>query len=191
MIEKREILESYVANQSTMAILPYYVDDKLFTKIIEEEREFIVSRRPIDIINYSCKYYGGSYNGQKEGTKTLINITHKSPIAVEPHNMIFFFPTASPSKSHCAWISYVYVLSQKSAENGKTNVVFTNRKTIELEISINSFEMQLYRTAHLCVSLERRLGSMNRTMNFMITPKQKEGILFQDFIMLERDKNRR
>ena len=95
------MINEYEINCSTMAIISL---KKGFSKVIEEEEEFIVSKDTMDIINDSCKFFGSSYIGRFEGTKYLIGINYKAPIIVEESQELIFFPTSSPRFDNCNWI---------------------------------------------------------------------------------------
>ena len=105
------MLDQYEINKSTLAVLPI---DESSSRVLEEEAEYIVNKSTTDVINDSCKYFGSSYKGRNEGTKSLIGGNYKLPILIEESREIIFFPTSSPKLEECAWISlnnlknYVY-----------------------------------------------------------------------------------
>jgi competence protein ComK len=151
------ILDEYEVNRVTTAVLPTIYNKKLCARVLEIKQEYVVSMSPTDIIEKSCRYYGSTLDGRTKGTQAVTGITHKAPIAIDPYNMIYFFPTHSPKQSECAWISHRYVENHGKINNTKINVTFINKKTIQLPISNSTFENQLYRTAHLRVKLLQRL----------------------------------
>lgn len=139
------MLNEYEINQSTMAILSL---KKGFSKVIEENEEFIVSKDSTDIINQSCKFFGSSYSGRFEGTKHLIGVNYKAPIIIEETHEIIFFPTSSPRFENCNWICLKKI---NKFEKNDTNTIlsFKNGTQIELKVSYNSFENQVLRSTLL------------------------------------------
>ena len=95
-------MDTYEINSLTLAVIPI---DNNQSKIIEEEKEIIVKLSTGKIIDNSCKYFGSSYQGRIKGTQNLINIKSKSPIIIEELGKIIFFPTTSPRKNNCIWLS--------------------------------------------------------------------------------------
>ena len=83
-------MENYEINRNTLAILSC---GKEKSKIIEDDKEFYVNLSPLKIIDNSCKYFGSSYDGRFNGTKSILGISHKSPIIIEESSRIIFFPT--------------------------------------------------------------------------------------------------
>ncbi len=79
---------NYEITYDTQVIAPI---DSETSRVIETEAEYIVNNPPLNILEYSCEYFGSSYEGRKEGTKKLLGITHKSPIVVEESRKIIFF----------------------------------------------------------------------------------------------------
>ena len=93
---KQKIIEEYEVNSSTMFIQPVEYGSKIYSQIFETDGEFLSPFKPFDIIKHSCEFYGADYQSRRRATKDLTNYTRKVPIAIEPSNDIFFFPTASP-----------------------------------------------------------------------------------------------
>lgn len=157
-----QLVEEYEITPYTIAILPVNYGSKVYSRIIELEAEFISPFKPIEIINKSCEYFGASYEGRKHGTKQLIGITHKAPIAVDPSNSIFFFPTISPLRPQCIWLSHDHVVSFSRIDQQHTTIVFRNKQMITIHMSSSSFENQLHRTAFLKTKLVQRIEETKR-----------------------------
>ena len=168
------VLEHFVVSRYTMAILPYLLNSDIYAKVIEEDGEYIVKKTPTDIIKQSCDYYGCSFQGRKEGTKALIGITHKAPIAVEPSNGIYVFPTSSPRDSGCVWLSHMHVYRYEPAKYERTVVYFRNGKSVFLDVSSKSFINQLYRTAQLRTKLSDRMEARERKLQYIFRMQQKK-----------------
>ncbi|MFS0864149.1 competence protein ComK [Fredinandcohnia sp. 179-A 10B2 NHS] len=108
--------------------------------------------------------------GRQEGTKEIMGITHKAPIIVEASNKIYLFPTTSPSKPQCAWLSHTYILDSTYEENEQTTVIFTNKQSIQLQISKGSFKNQLHRTAQLRTIVASRMEKQETKRSFVLNP---------------------
>lgn len=173
-LNERTIIDGFIMTRYTMAILPHLGSGQCYSKVIEEDGEYIVKKRPIDIIERSCGYYGASLKGRKEGTKAIIGITHKAPIAVEPLNEIYVFPTASPNDEHCVWISHMHVMKYEPSHRERTIVYLKNNKTICLDVSYHSFVNQLYRTAQLRTKLSERMEARERKMQYLFRMDKPE-----------------
>ena len=144
--------EEYEINSSTLAIIS--VEDKL-SKVIEKDDIFYVKNSAMKIINDSCKYFGSSYIGRSEGTKNLTGIKSKCPIIIEETTNMIFFPTASPRKNNCWWIS-LNNINKYLLNCGKSNIIFTNGFNLELDISYNILENQILRATRLDSVLRKR-----------------------------------
>jgi competence protein ComK len=155
----QKYVSEYVVNRKTAAVLPLITKDKrIVSRVIEEDDEFLVFKKPIDIIEQSCRYYGSSFYGRKEGTKELIGVTHKAPICISPIDNLYFFSTLSYTRKECAWLSHFHVTTSKALPHNTLLIKFSNNKTIKLEISKSSFDNQRYRTAQLRSAFEDRKG---------------------------------
>ncbi|MBD1380652.1 competence protein ComK [Metabacillus arenae] len=182
----------YFVKPETMAIFPHPQEKKLMSKVIEEEKELIIDQRPLELIDYSCKYYSASYEGRKIGTRELIDITHKPPIIVDPVQVIYFFPTQSANNPQCVWISHKHVYKYVSNESDQTIVTFTNNKKITIPVSLPSFKNQLYRTGHLKTVMDSRIEEEQRRMNMVFMPPsspQSMSMIYEQMMRNWRNQN--
>lgn len=146
------MVNSYEINGNTLAIIPIA---KNKCRVFEVDNEIIVNKNAKDIIDDSCKYFGSSYSGRFEGTKKILGVSYKSPIIIEESREIIFFPTNSPRNSNCSWIS-LNNIEDYLKHDEKTLVNFKNGNTIDLEVSLGSFENQMIRSIRLANILKRR-----------------------------------
>jgi len=147
---------SYEINNNTLALLP--INDKS-TKIIEKDNILIIEDNVMNIIKNSCEFFGSSYLGRREGTKKLTGISSKCPIIIEESNNIIYFPTISPRLSTCSWISFNSIKNYLN-NKGKTTIIFENDKVLDLDISYNSFDNQVLRSAKLESILRKRINNI-------------------------------
>lgn len=147
-------MKNYEINVETLAILPYGENK---SKIIEKEKEIIVNCTPIKIIDESCKFFGSSYDGRFNGTKSMLGISHKAPIIIEESKMIIFFPTASPRLFDCLWLSLNNIESYIK-NDGNTIIRFNCGKSLELELSYGIIDNQVLRATRLGSVLARRIA---------------------------------
>jgi len=154
------LVSEYEINRFTMAVLPIEDQGKVFSKIMEVEGDIYVDLPPLKIIDDSCNYYGASMEGRKSGTKMVTGVTHKSPLAIDPMSDLYFFPTMSPKKNECTWISLNHVEKTRKTSLSTTIAHFTNKTEMEFQISLRSFETQMHRAALLRTRmLQRAQGS--------------------------------
>lgn len=146
------MLEQYEINPSTMAIIPI---SQLVSKVVEEEGVYLVKKTPTEIIEDSCSFFGSSYAGRLEGTKTLLGISYKAPIIIEESMELIFFPTSSPRFDACYWISIAHLKQYKRQDLGSM-IEFQNGETLLLHLSYGSLQNQVLRATRLQVVLRSR-----------------------------------
>lgn len=135
----------YEINEGTLAVIP----DGENSKILEDGKEYKVDETAYQVMDYSCKYFGSSYEGRKEGTKAILNINYKVPIIVENSKSIIFFPTNSPSDKDCYWISLRNIKSIEELEYNSTRIIFNNDVSLEIPVSKRTIENQILRASRL------------------------------------------
>lgn len=154
--------EVYEVNPCTMFIKPEIYGSKIYSQIVEIEDELLSPFKPTEIIKRSCEYFGNTFEGRQKGSKLLMGITHKVPIVIDSTNLMYFFPTTSPVRPECIWISHENVLRHRRFSSNQTLVTFQNKQSYLFPISYTSFENQLLRTALLRTKLMQRIDSMER-----------------------------
>lgn len=141
-------MNQYEINDATLAIIP---DKKANSLILEEGTEYKIEAKPLKIIDYSCKYFGSSYVGRREGSKQILQTAYKLPIMIEDTRNIVFFPTNSPEETECSWLALnkIEKIRPLSSRNNYTEIEFANGKILALPISYKSLENQILRESRL------------------------------------------
>ncbi|MHC0036766.1 competence protein ComK [Pseudoneobacillus sp. C159] len=145
----------YIFYNKTYFVEPKIYGQKVYTRVVEADREFLIPCKPLDIIKASCNYYGSSFKGRLEGSNHVIGKKHKTPIALESN--LFIFPTTSPSRSNCFWVNEQHVLNQVAHASDSTAVTFKNNRTYLLPISERSFKNQWFTASHLRNKCRQRI----------------------------------
>ena len=70
-------MNNYEINLETLAIIPLNATE---TRIIEKNDDFIVNSSSMKIIDDCCRFFGSTYAGRMEGTKSMIGVNYKAPI---------------------------------------------------------------------------------------------------------------
>ncbi len=140
-------MRDYEINDETLAIIPGgSIWDSV---VVEDDCNYEVKMKPLEIVDYSCKYFGSSYEGRRTGAGEILNSKYKLPVVVEDSKNLIFFPTTSPIDDDCSWISLNNIKSYDKLNNTKTKVIFKNGKNLTIDISYNSFNNQVMRASRL------------------------------------------
>ncbi|MCM3567812.1 competence protein ComK [Neobacillus mesonae] len=161
-------IEDYEINSCTMAILPVEYGSKIYSKVIEIEDEYISPFKPIELIKKNCDYFGVSYESRKKGTSSLIGYTRKIPIAIEPANHLFFFPTTSPSRQECIWFSFEHIEDYRRIGPHQTLILFKNHQSQQFSVSCSTIEGQILRTSLLKSKLLQRIENNKRKSYYIL-----------------------
>lgn len=145
---------NYEITYDTQVIAPI---DKNSSRIMETDTEYIINNSTLNILEYSCEYFGSSYEGRKEGTKKLLGITHKAPIIVEESRKIIFFPTTSAENEKCVWINLEKIDRYHKLGSKRSVIIFKNGDLIELDVSYGSLSNQILRASRLKFVLDQRI----------------------------------
>ena len=146
-------MELYEINRSTLAIISM---GRTITKVLEEDGSMVISNSSFAILDHSCKYFGSSYVGRKEGSIAIMGNSYKLPIVVEESQNLVFFPTTSPEDENCIWLAINKIKSYKKKKYSTTSVVFDNDTTINVPLSYGAFQNQIFRASRLCYLLNSR-----------------------------------
>ena len=146
----------YEVSKGTLAIVPNKKNDSL---VYEDNERYLISQSPFEIMEESCKYFGSTYEGRKDGAKEILGAEYKVPIVVEDSNNLILFPTTSPLSSDCVWISLKRVKKIEKLEAFTTKIIFDNNREIVVGCSYRSVENQLSRASRLDLILRNHKNS--------------------------------
>ena len=146
----------YEISKGTLAILP---NEKNSSVVYEDDDRYIIKQTPFEIMEESCKYFGSTYEGRKDGAKEMLGAEYKVPIVIEDSDNLIVFPTTSPSSDDCVWISLKRVKKLEKMEFNSTKIVFDNDREIIVNCSYRSIENQLSRASRLDIILRNHKNS--------------------------------
>lgn len=155
MVLRLKQIEEYEVNPFTMLVKPKKYGNKVYSKIIEVEDEFLSPFKPLDIIKFSC--FGSDYEGRRKGSMQLINAKHKVPIATDPTNNLFFFPTTSPSREECIWVSLEHIEDIHRIGPKETLIIFRNKQSYKIPVAYSTIHNQICLTAKLKWKIMQRI----------------------------------
>lgn len=143
----------YEISRGTLAIVP---NEKNGSLVYEDTYRYIVPQTPFSIMEDSCKYFGSTYEGRKQGAKEILGAEYKVPIVVEDGDNLIIFPTTSPLAEDCCWISLKKVQKILEIDQTHTRIIFDNNQEIIVPCSYRSIENQISRASRLDLILRNR-----------------------------------
>lgn len=154
-------MSTYEVNEETLAIVP-----KNNKSIIYEydNDNYVVNEESDKIMDDSCRYFGSTLKGRKDGAAALLNTSYKVPILIEDTLELVFFPTSSPRLKNCAWISLNNIKKYEKDSKG-SKITFKDGSIIHLNISYGVLNNQILRSSRLLCLIQERKMSKNRKKN--------------------------
>lgn len=146
-------INSYIVNLETLLLIP---EGEKETKVFEMEEEFLVKKSIMDIIKDSCLFFGSSFEGRKEGTKSLLKCGIKVPIIVEDSRNLILFPTLSYKNEKNIWVVYNNLLDYKKYDLENTLFLFKNNNDIKVNVRFNIVDNQVVRCLKLDTIIRKR-----------------------------------
>lgn len=144
----------YNINDETLAVLPVNANN---CEILEKHSNLIIKCSSLEVIEYSCEYFGVGYKSRVNCTYNFIKTRYKAPVVIEESSRIIFFPLTSPKKDTNLWVSYNNVLDYSPSKwKNETNVKFKNGISISVPVSYYVFNCQYCKAARLYSSFEVR-----------------------------------
>lgn len=150
---------NYEINDDTLAIIPI---NETKSKVLEKESDYIIDNNTYEILDYSCQYFGSTYEGRKGGSKNILGSGYKVPILIKEENFVIFFPTESPLLQSCIWLSLHNIERFEKGNNNSTNIYFTEGKKVKINVSFRTIENQILRSTRLESVLRNRSITKSR-----------------------------
>lgn len=151
-----KMIMKYEISKGTLAVVPNEYNSSL---IYEDENRYIIEESPYNIMDDSCKYFGSTYEGRKNGAKEILGAEYKVPIVVEDTDNLIVFPTTSPSSDACCWIVLKRVRKIEKVDSNNTKIIFDNNVELIVPSSYRSIENQLSRASRLDLILRNHKNS--------------------------------
>ena len=146
----------YEISKGTLAILP---NEKNSSVVYEDDDRYIIKQTPYQIMEESCKYFGSTYEGRKDGAREMLGAEYKVPIVIEDSSNLIVFPTTSTLSEDCVWISLKRVEKIEKIDANNTKIIFDNKTEIIVDSSYRTIENQLSRASRLDLILRNHKNS--------------------------------
>lgn len=143
----------YEISNGTLAIVP---NDGNSSVVYEDEERYIIEDLPFKIMEDSCKYFGSTYKGRKDGAKEILGAEYKVPIVIDNSNDLIVFPTTSPLAEDCIWISLKRVKRFEKIDFNNTKLIFDNNIELIVPCSYRTIENQISRASRLDLIMRNR-----------------------------------
>ncbi|MBR2678743.1 MAG: competence protein ComK [Bacilli bacterium] len=146
----------YEINRGTLALVPKGEKSSL---VYEDNDNYVIDQSPFSIMEESCKYFGSTYEGRKEGARNILGAEYKVPIVIEDSDNLIVFPTTSPQSEDCVWISLKRVKKIEKYNYNNAKIIFDNDKELIVNCSYRTIENQLSRASRLDIILRNHKNS--------------------------------
>lgn len=147
----------YVITQGTMVLFTHYENGETFTKVIDRNGQFLVRKKPYELMDDSLKHYGTSLKGARDGAKRILGNVLMCPVLMSEKLELYWFYTRSYNHPDCTWISLQHVESHMRKDSKSTIVTLKNKIAIELDISLQRFDRKLQRAYLLKGKIDERV----------------------------------
>ena len=160
-MEKKTIAGDYIISFDTLMLQPTITNNKIATRIIERNGEFVVPRKPLHIVKKSCSFYGGSLINSTNIAKLALGKRHKAPIIIAHDFGIpyIFLPTMSPNSELNAWVSY-HAIENIEPDNLNSIIHLDNGTSQQVKVSATT----MYRQFAFAAILEKAFLKKQRQL---------------------------
>ena len=165
-----EIRSKHLINEKTVLVTgEYNARGKLWTRIIEGEETFLVTKTPATVIEETLFHLGSNFLGARSSSKYLLSPMRMHPISVNPQVGILLFPTKIMKVHGCIWFSLIHVKSTNPIGINQTEVLTSFGHTILIDMSERAFNNRRQKAIQLQDIIIRNL---NYPLNLYIEPKK-------------------
>ncbi|PMC37331.1 hypothetical protein CJ195_11245 [Bacillus sp. UMB0899] len=164
-----------IIKESTMALIPHYTNTgHLQCTILETFGEIRVEESPSSVLNESCVYYGGSFDGSLKSARRILKRQKNLPIMVSLPLEYCMIPLGSPMKKDTAWVAAHHI--EDVEPNGANSIIiFYNKVKLEVNISSAVLEHRIAKAAHMINTYRlRQKMSKNRKNSNIIAEDREE-----------------
>ncbi|WP_019413026.1 competence protein ComK [Paenisporosarcina sp. TG20] len=163
MDKKISITSNYLISFNTIALVPIWVENKLYTRVIENHIEFLVKMKPSTIVKKSITFYGNSYKHATVFSRESVGNLHKLPLIIS-HDFgvpLIMMPTLSPESDGTIWIAFSAVDRYSINTHNQCVVHFTNSQTLSVNVSHSTMCRQFVLSHSLTNQFQKTRDQIN------------------------------
>ena len=167
MDKKFSTVSNYLVSFNTIALVPIWIENKLFTRVFENNIEFIVKLKPITIIKKSLAFYGNSYKHALFFSRESIGPMHKLPLMLS-HDFgvpLIMMPTLSPESDSNIWVSFSAIDLYSINSHNHCVVHFTNSQLLPVNVSHSTMCRQFVLSQFLTNQFQKTRDKMNHPLS--------------------------
>lgn len=155
-----KIVNKHVLNQESTIVTPEfdrYGNEN--SRLIENDQNFLVRMRPLDLINESIRYYGFNLAGAIDGSRSILGKINMPPVVVIPQFDVIWFPCKSHKHKDCVWLAHAHIIDKEKIDSGRTKVYFKQGHSLVIDLSLRQFDRRMQRASELHLQqIKRRTG---------------------------------
>lgn len=165
------IVNYYIINLQMMLMLGEYNRyGKLYTRVLEVDKSFLVEKAPLEVLKDTINYIGYDLNGARSASKLILENVMLRPVMVNPIHGICVFPNKTYKDDDTIWFNPFHIINT-SAFGKNTMVELSNGVSIEVHSRLSQFNTRLQSAEHL-----RRITSeiSNSRVTFILEKNNKK-----------------
>lgn len=175
-IETQPYLSSYIITFHTFALLHGQHTNPFYTKVVENNRSFIVRKSPLEIMRDSCAHYRANFDSIIRSSKNDLKKRHKPPVMLTHSNNrpLMFFPLLSPALHQNSWIAYHAIKDVYKHTDGIVHIVLKDDTRMPLDSSIHTVYRQLALSHILSQQFENSQEELRSSYYLIMEPKNSD-----------------
>lgn len=142
--------QEYAISSETIMIVPNFNEFGVLTSLLgKKDGVFEAGLSPIQLIDTNLRFRGSSMRGALDGAQTMLEKKNMNPLILDREQDIILFPSVSPYRQDCVWLSLQHVKNYRSFGPGRTQVELSNGSTIVVDVSRQTFTKKIQRAYEL------------------------------------------
>lgn len=147
----------YAISTETIMIVPNFVENGFVHSLVGKKDGIAkTGLSPYKLIDTNLRFRGSSMRGALDGSKAILDTVRSNPLILDRETDIILFPSVSPMRPDCVWLSLRHVKDYKSAGKGRTHVGLSNDSSIVINVSNSTFTMKIQRAYELRYKMRAR-----------------------------------
>ncbi|QBP40467.1 competence protein ComK [Paenisporosarcina antarctica] len=168
---------NYLVSFNTIALVPIRIENKLYTRVLENHTEFLVKMKPSSIIKKSLIFYGNTFKQATFFSREAIGRVHKTPLLISRDYGVplVMFPTLSAESEGNIWISFSAVKWFSLDSHKQCLVHFTNSIVLPVNVSRSTMYRQYSLSHFLADEFQNRSNKIDHpfSQSILMSPNKK------------------
>lgn len=165
------MIQKYIINTETSSLFSYFYNGYEYSRVLEGNKTFLVSKSPNKIVQESFYHVGFSLEGAIEAACVILKKKYKLPVTLSAQKNIVLIRCRSIDRKSTIWLINSHIQDIQPYENNQTIVYLIGGHSLIVDIKTNLLQEKRNQASFLHTTLLEN-SQMKKCITFLYEKDQ-------------------